>query len=414
MERRIRSKSSDAAGGFQNSLATGYQDEIGYYSSSQARMVDYTKKTIIRDEGIRKGLLPSSEMDNLKYKNYYPATVSYISEGGGQILRGWPCRHDFGYSAPDSSIPGFEPVDQSHVATLLSRTNPFRFGVSVPVMVSELGELATLFKLVTKSYASLLGSGYLSYQFGILPFASDLQQLFNIMEALQSRVREFNALIEQGYVRRRVPISSGGYSDILGNSSNPDNEHSIYSGPLGFTVSAKVQRSWSVKTWASCKWAVRQGATLPTTQLDDFLSAFKYFLDLDQGFLGDTREGILDMSTAWEAIPFSWLVDYFVNIGDILRSIEENETVYPLDICVMREITLNHSIEPVARDWWPTHGRGVSATPGRESYLHQHRTVFNDDPSVADLLSFGFMNMNQAKNVIALLAVITARKKQVT
>lgn len=319
-------------------------------------------------------------------------------------MENYPLIHNFGYSNPPVPVDGFGSLGYNQVREALANTNPFRYGVSVPVMVSEITELGSLFKFATRTYASLLGSAWLSKTFGLEPFIADIKRLSNIVEQIQSRVREYNSLIEYGMLRRKVKVSSSTHNALLSNGA----EYPLYTGPQSFSVYAKIEGSWSQKTWVSLVWAIRSGSKLPVDKLNDFVYAIKSFLDLDQGFLLGDKERFIDPSTLWESIPFSWLVDYFTSVGEALQAVEKSESVAPYDICIMRTRSVEYTIMPQARAHWPEFK--LSCTKGKEKHTILERVVVGDDPSLGDLLRFGFMNEDQAKNVLALLAVMRARR----
>jgi hypothetical protein len=77
----------------------------------------------------------------------------------------------------------------------------------------------------------------------------------------------------------------------------------------------------------------------------------------------------------------------------------------------MRERTLELTVEPFVAPWWGDYA--LSASAGTERHTLRERIVFGDDPSLSQLLSFGLMNVSQATNVAALLAVMTARSKRI-
>jgi hypothetical protein len=115
-----------------------------------------------------------------------------------------------------------------------------------------------------------------------------------------------------------------------------------------------------------------------------------------------------DASSIWEAIPFTWLVDYFLNVGDALHAVENTDKVLPTDICIMkhRVVTVEYvGIVPgnTPGDLWQ---RNESFSAGKTTYDVKLRETANPT-SASDLLSFGFMSKGQATNLIALIASLT-------
>lgn len=289
-------------------------------------------------------------------------------------------------SAPPEGWLQIEPTTNQAVAKLLANSNPFRYSISVPVMVLELAEASSLLKVGVSSLLSLFGSAYLNWTFGWEQTMRDIKTLANITKTIEDRVKEFNDLISTGGSRRKVFISSRstGYSQPY--STHVSNDFGAWGGPVDYV--------WKSKVWGSVTWRPQRNKLLEVEQLTSFNSAVQHVLDLDSP----------DPSTVWEAIPFSWLVDYFVNVGDQLKAVENTDLVIPSDVCIMRE----RSVTTIA-DWkvtpsddgWPN--RSFSTKPGKVEILMKNREC-PEVGGVSDLLHFGFMNQKQSINLIALLA----------
>lgn len=390
MRYRTRSSSNQVVGGIWKDYYSP-PGEPATITVSSRYMEDYTDKSVDPVTG----RLPESPMHQLNKIIYRPCRADYhryINE----YLIDFPCSTDWGFIEPSGKDWSSLNYNDD-VATLLSRTNPFRYEVSVPVMVAELTEVAHLASLVTKNFASLFGSAHLNWNFGVVPFYNDMQKLANITKSLEKRILEFNRLAKDGYVRRRIGISDD--SVTVNYYDDP-----ILSG-FGFTVYADSVYTYHNKVRGACTWRIRDDAVIPVDLLTDFNQSLAYALDLDL----DPKTGLsgYDLSTMWEAIPFSWLVDYFVNVGDVLQAIEESESVYPRDISITRECTLDIAVYPKKASWWSD--RVFSCSNGGSQWKLKRRVIIGDDPSLQDLLSFGFMSKSQATNVIALLAVLKAR-----
>jgi hypothetical protein len=60
-----------------------------------------------------------------------------------------------------------------------------------------------LFQFAAQGFASYIGSQYLKYRFGLLPFVSDIRTLAQITKKLESRIKEYNTLAKTGKLRRK-------------------------------------------------------------------------------------------------------------------------------------------------------------------------------------------------------------------
>jgi hypothetical protein len=139
---------------------------------------------------------------------------------------------------------------------------------------------------------------WLEWNFGVSPLLSDTAKLVNTF----SRVRKRLEWLKRNKNKRVRVGSRASYTQ-------PDDEH-VYLAGIGASTGpyiAQWRGSINGKLTASA-W-VKQN--LPW--LDSWL-AFVRGVVSDGGF---NRP----LSVIWEAIPFSWLVDYFVPIGDFLESV---------------------------------------------------------------------------------------------
>lgn len=313
----------------------------------------------------------SSMVDGIRY---YESSDIPCSPPGGLI--------------PDSPPSGWESLEgtTAHLTSqLLAASNPFRYTISIPVMILELMEAGSLLKLAANNFFSLLGSAHLNLTFGWEATIRDIRTLASITTSIENRIKEFNDIVEKGGSRRRVYLTSG--SEVA-----PETIQSIHSSGLG-EWTGKVTTSYKTKVWGSVRWVPNRANPIDFEQLTRFNEAMKVVLDLR----------VPDASTIWEAIPFSWLVDYFTNVGSTLQAIEDTDKVLPTDVCIMREhvVTTTTIGIPKAVEDYPWR-RDNSISNGEVVHHVLHRNVVVPD-SLGDLLSFGFMTKRQATNLFALL-----------
>jgi len=163
-----------------------------------------------------------------------------------------------------------------------------------------------------------------------------------------------------------------------------------------------VSSVYHSKVWGTVRWVPNRTSPIDLDKLASFNEALQIVLDLRRP----------DASTIWESIPFSWLVDYFLNVGDVLAAVEDTDKVLPSEVCIMRHRTVktksvaSNLSEPGGFPW----NREESMTGGDVLYdLKLRKVIFPDD--LGDLLSFGFMTKAQATNLIALLLSLARFKK---
>lgn len=361
------------------------------YTSYDAVCDDYVGKT--KDE--LTGLTPSSPLMIFQRKHQPPLFNYYMHYSFhppfaynkySQVPATMPDATG-SVSSPVGGWSSLEPSNSEIIAKILANTNPYRYTISIPVLILELLDATSLLKFAAKSFAGLFGGGFLNWKFGYLNMIRDIKTLATITRAIEDRVKEFNDLISAGGSRRRVLVSK--------KTSSNDYNSTFFSSFLG-SWGGKVHSQYQSRIWGSVHWHPARDKLLEVQALTDFNSAVAHVLDVD----------FPDPSTVWEAIPFSWLIDYFVNIGDALKAVENSDLVIPSDLCIMRErkvtttatwqLTNSNTGDEPIRNY-------DGSSDGRVDVVYKLREL----PSVgnvSDLLHFGFMTKAQALTVLALLA----------
>lgn len=234
---------------------------------------------------------------------------------------------------------------------LINLTNPIKAPVNLATSLSELlfdGLPKSLGKALLGSAPNkrdlirALGSDYLSYMFGFSPVVRDIA-------ALVTTLRKSAEIIEQWkrndgrQVRRRRAWE---HPDV----TTPYNK--TLSGGLG--VSYFIPTSANDRTAKGTNYSTTKAHTgwiesnTKTTTKYSFSSSFEYQLEnlipdypeplrslifgnasneaivdalLLQRLTGLDPTSIQSASTYWNVLPYSWLVDWFVNVGDLMSSV---------------------------------------------------------------------------------------------
>lgn len=225
--------------------------------------------------------------------------ISGVSLGGwNEIYTNW-CPLGFrdpGENNPIPSIPG-SPTNGEAATKLLAITNPSRPVVSIPNFVYELREFPKLLKIEGDNLLQKAGSANLNYHFGWAPLIGDLTKLLSFSDHVSKREKELKALFTSGLRRKRQLFNESGSES----GYNGLNSWLIRMG--AFYTATSTEKVWGYVEWFPT------GPTRPQTASEMRALA-------RQAVLGLT----LDLSTAWEAIPWSWLVDWCSNVGDYLTA----------------------------------------------------------------------------------------------
>lgn len=259
------------------------------------------------------------------FKRASPATRYFTVRGPSDFL---------GVDPPFAAVPPYD------VANIWARTNPSRASVLLPAAIFELKDLPDMIrqagrflKTARRDWPSLvrpgketrdLASANLALQFGWAPLVSDLVKMSKFQSSVDKRRKEIMDNTSSGGYRRRITLGtstlgiSGSRAVSFGNYRN-------------FTI-PYAGKSTS-KQWAVVKWRPTSPGTSILPQSDAELRRQLAGLTLSQALIN-----------AWEVLPWSWLIDYFTNIGDVLQAGNRHYAT-PLSGSVMTTITteVSHS-----------------------------------------------------------------------
>ncbi len=234
----------------------------------------------------------------------------------------------------------------SYNATLLAKTNPSRPVVDIPVFVFELGDLPKLVRLAGRSMIEKASSANLAYQFGWKPLLGDLANLIQFTDMVAKRQRELERLYSKNGLKRRARLGS---NVSLLNTSNINIESVVAN------IFSKYSQRTTENVWGTVRW---KPSSLPSIEDPKHrTAAFRAVLGLD-----------LTASTVWEALPWSWLVDWFTNVGDILMASRNTIPAFPTGVCIMRTTVCT-------RTWESATGPTVKWGGGTETHILKERAV---------------------------------------
>jgi hypothetical protein len=225
----------------------------------------------------------------------------------------------------DDNWPTEDGTDDQVWASFLSSSNPSRPDISLPVFLAELVDLPKMIRHGGRvlrgdvfrnpsgiSLAKEAASANLAYQYGWAPFASDLFKLSQFMRAVEKRRRILEQLRTGRGLRYRREFDNVTYTDSF--------VKYIHSS-LGVFIPVDVTVTSTLRRWAVCHWYVTESLNIPQTDEQ-----------LLQMILGLTWNNFA--SNVWEAMPWSWLIDWFTNLGDLI-SLSNNQIGVSARGCVM-------------------------------------------------------------------------------
>lgn len=241
-----------------------------------------------------------------------PLFIRKVTCTGGQVADSWT-RRNSGIGAHFVNLQGermrnpldamyahatdsARPNDGMLAAKLLAETNPSRPVVDLPIYLWELKDIPGLLKNEGDDLIQKLAVNNLKWQFAIKPLISDLTALLNFSDEVDKRQKELDSFFESG-LRRKRDLYRGSSTTVTNTITQSGYDHY-------FVVESQVStrsRSWGFVEWFPSDITIMKG--------DRRELARKCVLGLT-----------IDFSTAWNAIPWSWLIDWCSNVGDLLTA----------------------------------------------------------------------------------------------
>jgi hypothetical protein len=176
---------------------------------------------------------------------------------------------------------------------LLARTNPNKYSVNGPVSLLELRELPLLLKKQGDNIIQNAAGGYLSWQFGWKPLISDVKKLLDFNGSVNKKINDLNRMYSRGGVKRRIKF---------GELSDHKSEDFLSYSWQGKQGTHTMNTYGSVRKWGTVRWRPTQ--LPPSNPAGIRRQAIRIVYGLE-----------FSASNIWESIPWSWLVDWFTNIG---------------------------------------------------------------------------------------------------
>jgi len=230
--------------------------------------------------------------------------------------------------------------------------NPLASLSQFVIELREIPRLVTLSEFKSRKFKSL-GSEYLNVEFGWKPFLKDLVQLYQFQQKVDS---ELNKLIKNNgvYIKRRskreaISTSSEISSfqlprpfDVVIEDGVPEYVGPLYlSGPRAGSPDRLMTGSGHYNTWTE------------TSTVSWYVGTFVYYVqDIGSSrwkdrMVAQLLGGNIDPITLWSVYPWTWLVDWFGNVGTIISNLTSRAADYEavLNSHVMQEITTRDVVE---------------------------------------------------------------------
>jgi len=266
----------------------------------------------------------------------------------GKFASNWPSNLTNNRTTKIMSGPNIA----SMAARLLANSNPSRAEVLLPTFVFELKDFPGMIK--DAGYFLLgaqnrinplkqLAAKNLALQFGWLPLISDLKKLADVPNLMAKRCQEIDRLNSGSGLKRRMELAS----------DNAASSHTTYFSGWVQSGNIPILYQANARTWGTCKWH-------PAKLSSNNALRRKSPLAVSAAILGLRPDQI--SLNVWNALPWSWLVDYFSNFGDALAAASGRSVATPSGINIMTHIS--QTCTQIAAPAWLVGGNGPTGMGG--------------------------------------------------
>jgi hypothetical protein len=220
------------------------------------------------------------------------------------------------------SLPAL-PSDFDLVTNAMARSNPFKTIVGIPQFAYELREIPDLLRSYGQSIIRGFARGHLTYEFGIKPLVSDLVGMHRLIEASKRRATFWRRLQIDGQASSAITLQTDtAYESSLVDCHTDDGYFSI--NCPSSRVTYRVVRAYVL--WKTT-------ANFPEVP-DEITNLFA------RAVTGQT----LDLVNLWNVLPWSWLVDWFSDVGNLMEANKGFFYVNPSGIRLMAHVKTTRSI----------------------------------------------------------------------
>lgn len=312
----------------------------------------------------------------------YGRANAYSTSNSHQEFRGSIVGFGSYTACPTAVLPSASVMKTRALANM----NPNRPVVDMTEFITQFTDLPRLVRnlgrmLISKSkrqsvaaqrsHVSDFGDAWLSWSFGWAPLISDAISLFDMPRQIELR-KEYLRNLEGGTHLRRKIYST--HEEVLGAVSTL--RHGKVFGSAA--IERRLRTVTTVKSWFTANAQLQ--VPLPATPIEFARLASQSAYSLN-----------FSPATAWELLPWSWLIDYFVNVGSFLDASNQDIPWKCTRMNVMTRVEIfQHLLQVNQRGtttaWINSNGYAKTVSLNRKAYL-------NPTPSIGflPLLTEGHM-----------------------
>jgi hypothetical protein len=226
--------------------------------------------------------------------------------GAGEFV-GYPMQYHPGPDDPRGAWPAYNLADKNALAwEILAKTNPSLPVVNVPAYLGELKDIPGTMRGWGRSLLRDVAAGYIQWRWAVRPLVKDLANLYNFQRSVNNRMMELYALRDGRTLKRRC--------HLVRDSSVTTTNVQLHG--IRFVLRALRSVAMTTNSWGTAEWKLLPDSKLPTLGYAPLEGLAR------RSAAGITSAGALQ--AAWELTPWSWLVDWFSNVGTCLNACDNS------------------------------------------------------------------------------------------
>lgn len=239
---------------------------------------------------------------------------------------------------PRTKYPYPGVLEKSNKAwEILSATNPNVPHVEVPSFVGELKDLPMLVRDWGGNLLRKAAKGHISWQFAIKPMYHDIRKMLQFQQAVNHRMNWLRKLRDGENMKRRHRIGREQHT------TDWSNESTLHSSTC--IVKGRWREHYSKEEWGTVQWKLASWFQIPEN--DDELQKLALRLAFDISLDGG-------IAAVWNLLPWTWLIDWFVGIGDVIDATRNTVPMTHSHLCLMRTSVANREYELTDVPAWVT------------------------------------------------------------
>lgn len=232
--------------------------------------------------------------------------------------------------SPEDPKTYWDGVDGSFLSRISSislettlKTSPSQPHLLLGQSLYELRDLPSLIRTKGMCWLEVIPAAHLSWRFAIAPMISDVKKLLSLQLAVMRRFNYLVKLSSGRWVKKRVTIGKDARAVNRGTQIRQSN---------GALITARKTTVFTKKEWVSTSWKLDPFSNfrMPADRRDLWHKCQRLCLGVN---------GFGAFQAAWELIPWSWLIDWYMPVGDYIASMNNSVPALQSSCCYMRTST---------------------------------------------------------------------------